>query len=64
MQGAVRIYKTELPHSIYSVASLAETTLNPATGPFRADRIGILNLKINDRPRTLWVVLLPLAQVN
>jgi Putative ATP-dependent Lon protease len=37
MQGAIRIYKTELPHSVLSIASLAETTLNSATGPFRSD---------------------------
>ena len=64
MQGAVRIYKTELPHSVFSVASLAETTLNSATGPFRSDGISIRNVKVNDCPCTLGVVLLPLAQVN
>ena len=64
MQGAIRIYKTEFPHSVFSIASLAETTLNSATGPFRSKGIGIRNVKINDCPRALGVVLLPLAQVN
>jgi len=64
MQGAIRIYKTELPHSVLSIARLAETTLNSATGPFRTEGIGIRNVKINDCSRTLGVVLLPLAQVN
>ena len=64
MQGAIRVYKTELPHSVLSIARLAETTLNSAIGPFRSDGIGIRNVKINDCPRTLGVVLLPLAQVN
>jgi hypothetical protein len=48
MQSTVRIHKTELPHSVLSIASLAETALNSATGPFRSDGIGIRNVKINN----------------
>jgi hypothetical protein len=64
VQGAVRIHESELSHSVISVARLTETTLDSATGPFRADGISIGNVEIDDRPCPLGVVFVPLAQMN